>query len=142
MTSFFLFFNMTNLIFVNLNWFALGKLRTKRTLTCRWVISTSDSITLHHTYYFKMETYFHRLDFPFYFRYLSVPNQNGYHSPMHPNSPSPALIPQPTHKKEMESSSVRANLKLMVNTAQQLANKSKEEVQKVWTPTRVQTYEP
>jgi len=66
----------------------------------------------------------------FCFRYLNIPNQNGYHSPMHPNSPSPGLIPL---KKDIEASTVRANLKLMVNTAQQLANKSKEEVSlKVW----------
>ena len=41
---------------------------------------------------------------------------------MPPHSPSPVL-----HKKEMDASSVRANLKLLVNSSQQAA-KAKEEV--------------
>jgi hypothetical protein len=53
---------------------------------------------------------------------------------MHPHSPSPGLV-SPIHKKEMDptsmsmstSTSVRANLKLLVNNSQQAA-KAKEEV--------------
>ena len=47
---------------------------------------------------------------------------------MHPHSPSPGLVsPSIVHKKEMGASSVRANLKLLVNSSQQAA-KAKEEV--------------
>ncbi len=78
--------------------------------------------------------------FCFPFRLLTVPNQNGYHSPMqHPHSPSPGLVSPSSviHKKELDvttpsstPNSVRANLKLLVNSSQ-LAAKAKEEVRGV-----------
>ena len=68
------------------------------------------------------------------FRLLTVPNQNGYHSPMHPHSPSPGLV-APTsviHKKEMDlASTARANLKLLVDPSQRTV-KTKEEVKSVF----------